>query len=194
MAKQTTIANAITLKGVGIHTGEEVTMTFKPAPANHGYAFQRIDLEGSPIIEALAHHVADTKRGTRLQKNGVTIQTSEHVLAALVGCEVDNVLIELNASEPPIMDGSSKFFVEAIDKVGVKALDAEREEYIVKENITYTDDKTGSEITLLPADNYEVTTMVDFGTKVLGTQNANLKNLSQFKKEFANERTLSFIN
>ena len=111
MAKQTTIANAITLKGVGIHTGEEVTMTFKPAPANHGYAFQRIDLEGSPIIEALAQHVADTKRGTSLQKNGVTIQTSEHVLAALVGCEVDNVLIELNASEPPIMDGSSKFFV-----------------------------------------------------------------------------------
>ena len=126
MAKQTTIASSVTLKGVGIHTGEEVTMTFKPASANHGYAFQRIDLEGNPIIEALAQHVADTKRGTSLQKNGVTIQTSEHVLAALVGCEVDNVLIELNASEPPIMDGSSKFFVEAIDKVGIQELDAER--------------------------------------------------------------------
>ena len=124
----------------------------------------------------------------------MTIQTSEHVLAALVGCEVDNVLIELNASEPPIMDGSSKFFVEAIDKVGVKVLDAEREEYVVKENITYTCDESGSEITLLPADNYEVTTMVDFGTKVLGTQNANLKKLSQFKKEFANARTFSFLH
>ena len=194
MAKQTTITSEITLKGVGIHTGEEVTMTFKPAPANHGYAFQRIDLEGNPIIEAHAQYVADTQRGTSLQKNGVTIQTSEHVLAALVGCEVDNVLIELNASEPPIMDGSSKFFVEAIEKVGLEELDAEREEYIVKENITYTCDESGSEITLLPADGYEVTTMVDFGTKVLGTQNASLKTLSQFKNEFANARTFSFLH
>ena len=194
MAKQTTITNEITLKGVGIHTGEEVTMTFRPAPANHGYAFQRIDLEGHPIIEAHAQYVADTQRGTSLQKNGVTIQTSEHVLAALVGCEVDNVLIELNASEPPIMDGSSKFFVEAIEKVGLDELDAEREEYVVKENITYTCDESGSEITLLPADGYEVTTMVDFGTKVLGTQNASLKTLSQFKNEFANARTFSFLH
>ena len=175
MAKQTTIADSITLKGVGIHTGVEVTMTFKPAAANHGYAFQRTDLEGSPIIEALAHNVADTKRGTSLQKNGVTIQTCEHVLAAFVGSEVDNVLIELNASETPIMDGSSKFFVEAIEKVGIKTLDAERAEYIVKENITYTDEESGSEITLLPADDYEVTTMVDFGTKVLWNPKRNSK-------------------
>ncbi|MED5363258.1 MAG: bifunctional UDP-3-O-[3-hydroxymyristoyl] N-acetylglucosamine deacetylase/3-hydroxyacyl-ACP dehydratase, partial [Bacteroidota bacterium] len=194
MANQTTIADPITLKGVGIHTGVEVTMTFKPAVANHGYAFQRTDLEGSPIIEALANNVADTKRGTSLQKNGVTIHTCEHVLAAFVGSEVDNVLIELNASETPIMDGSSKFFVEAIEKVGIKTLDAERDEYIVKENITYTDEESGSEITLLPAEDYEVTTMVDFGTKVLGTQNATLKKLSQFKKEFADARTFSFLH
>lgn len=194
MANQTTIANSITLKGVGIHTGEEVTMTFKPAPANHGYAFQRIDLEGSPIIEALVQHVVDTKRGTTLQKNGVTIHTGEHVLAALVGCEIDNVIIELNSSEPPIMDGSSKFFVEALEKAGVKELEANREEYVVNENISYTDEETGSEITLLPADNYQVTTMVDFGTKVLGTQNATLKDLSEFKKNFANARTFSFLH
>ncbi len=194
MANQTTISSSITLKGVGIHTGEEVTMTFKPAPANHGYAFCRIDLEGHPVIEAHVQYVLDTQRGTSLQKNGVKIQTSEHVLAALVGLEIDNVLIELNASEPPIMDGSSKFFVEALEKAGITTLDAPREEYIVKENITYYDEESGSEITLLPCDNYQVTTMVDFGTKVLGTQNATLKKLSDFKKDFANARTFSFLH
>ncbi|MBL6647104.1 MAG: bifunctional UDP-3-O-[3-hydroxymyristoyl] N-acetylglucosamine deacetylase/3-hydroxyacyl-ACP dehydratase [Flavobacteriaceae bacterium] len=194
MANQTTISSPITLKGVGIHTGEEVTMTFKPAVANHGYAFCRIDLEGHPIIEAQAQHVLDTQRGTLLQKNGVKIQTCEHVLAALVGLEIDNVLIELNASEPPIMDGSSKFFVEALEKAGIDILDVERDEYIVKENITYYDEESGSEITVLPCDNYQVTTMVDFGTKVLGTQNASLKKLSDFKKDFADARTFSFLH
>jgi len=194
MANQTTISSPITLTGVGIHTGEEVTMTFKPAPANHGYAFCRIDLEGHPIIEAQAQHVLDTQRGTLLQKNGVKIQTCEHVLAALVGLEIDNVLIELNASEPPIMDGSSKFFVEALEKAGIDTLDVERDEYIVKENITYYDEESGSEITVLPCENYQVTTMVDFGTKVLGTQNASLKKLSDFKKDFANARTFSFLH
>ncbi|MGD1998818.1 MAG: bifunctional UDP-3-O-[3-hydroxymyristoyl] N-acetylglucosamine deacetylase/3-hydroxyacyl-ACP dehydratase [Flavobacteriaceae bacterium] len=194
MANQTTISSPITLKGVGIHTGEEVTMTFKPAAANHGYAFCRIDLEGHPIIEAQAQHVLDTQRGTLLQKNGVKIQTCEHVLAALVGLEIDNVLIELNASEPPIMDGSSKFFVEALEKAGIDTLDVERDEYIVKENITYYDEESGSEITVLPCDKYQVTTMVDFGTKVLGTQNASLKKLSDFKKDFADARTFSFLH
>jgi len=194
MANQTTISSPITLKGVGIHTGEEVTMTFKPAPANHGYAFCRIDLEGHPIIEAQAQYVLDTQRGTLLQKNGVKIQTCEHVLAALVGLEIDNVLIELNASEPPIMDGSSKFFVEALEKAGIDTLDVERDEYIVKENITYYDEESGSEITVLPCDNYQVTTMVDFGTKVLGTQNASLKKLSDFKKDIADARTFSFLH
>lgn len=194
MANQTTISSPITLTGVGIHTGEEVTMTFKPAPANHGYAFCRIDLEGHPIIEAQAQHVLDTQRGTLLQKNGVKIQTCEHVLAALVGLEIDNVLIELNASEPPIMDGSSKFFVEALENAGIDTLDVERDEYIVKENITYYDEESGSEITVLPCDNYQVTTMVDFGTKVLGTQNASLKKLSDFKKDFADARTFSFLH
>lgn len=194
MANQTTISTPITLKGVGIHTGEEVTMTFKPAQANHGYAFCRVDLEGHPVIEAHVQYVLDTQRGTSLQKNGVKIQTCEHVLAALVGLEIDNVLIELNASEPPIMDGSSKFFVEALEKAGITTLDLPREEYIVKENITYYDEESGSEITLLPCDNYQVTTMVDFGTKVLGTQNATLKKLSDFKKDFANARTFSFLH
>ena len=194
MTKQTTISKAVSLNGVGIHTGKKVKLTFKPAPPNHGYAFSRVDLEGNPIIKADANLVVNTTRGTNLERNGVSIQTSEHVLAALVGLEIDNVLIELNAPEPPIMDGSSIHFVEALLEAGIEEQDTERYEYVVRENITYVDEETGSEITVIPADNYQVTTMVDFGTKVLGTQNANLKNLSDFKEEFANARTFSFLH
>ena len=194
MVKQKTIKNEITLKGVGLHTGQEVTMTFKPAPVNNGFTFVRVDLEGSPIIEADANYVVNTQRGTNLEKLGVKIQTSEHVLAAFVGCDIDNVIIELNASEPPIMDGSSKYFVDAIEKAGIVEQDAERVYYVVKEVISYTDESTGSEIILMPADDYQVTAMVDFGTKVLGTQNATMKNISEFKPEIADSRTFSFLH
>ena len=194
MVKQTTIANEITLNGVGLHTGQEVIMTFKPAPVNNGFTFIRIDLEGQPIIEADANYVVNTQRGTNLEKRGVMIQTPEHVLAALVGCDLDNVIIELNASELPIMDGSSKYFVEAIEKAGIVEQDAERKVYVVKEVITYTDESTGSEITVIPSDQYCVTAMVDFGTKVLGTQNATLKNIKEFKTEIADSRTFSFLH
>lgn len=190
---QTTIKKEVSLEGVGLHTGKNVKLTFKPAVANHGYAFKRVDLEGQPIIPADANLVTDTQRGTTLEKNGVSIQTTEHVLAACVGLDIDNVLIELNASEPPIMDGSSKYFVEALEKAGKVKLDAEREEYIVKEVISFSDDE-GSEIILMPADNYQVTTMVDFGTKVLGTQNASIKSVKEFKKEIASARTFSFLH
>jgi UDP-3-O-[3-hydroxymyristoyl] N-acetylglucosamine deacetylase/3-hydroxyacyl-[acyl-carrier-protein] dehydratase len=193
-SKQRTIEKEITLSGVGLHTGENVTMKFVPAPENHGYAFKRIDLEGEPIIEADANYVVNTQRGTNLEKNGVKIQTSEHVLAALVGLEIDNVLIELNSSEPPIMDGSSKYFIEALEKAGIVEQKAIRKEYIVKEVISYKDEATGSEITIIPSDEYQVTTMVDFGTKVLGTQNATLERLSDFKKEIAPARTFSFLH
>ena len=194
MVKQKTIKSEISLTGVGLHTGKVVKMTFKPAPANNGFTFVRVDLEGSPIIEADANYVINTQRGTNLEKLGVKIQTSEHVLAAFVGCDVDNVIIELNESEPPIMDGSSKFFVEAIEKAGVEELDAERKYYVVKDIITYLDEETGSEIILMPSDEFQITTMVDFGTKVLGTQNATLKTLSDFKTEIANSRTFSFLH
>ena len=192
--KQTTIANEVSLTGVGLHTGKEVTLTFKPAPENHGYSFKRVDLEGKPVIEADANYVVNTQRGTNLEKNGVKIQTSEHVLAALVGMEVDNCILELNASEPPIMDGSSKYFVEAIEKAGIVEQETPRNEYVVTEVISYLDEASGSEITIIPADEYQVTTMVDFGTKVLGTQNASIKNLSQFKKDIADARTFSFLH
>lgn len=194
MVKQKTIQNEVSLVGVGLHTGKEVKMTFKPAPENNGYTFVRVDLEGSPIIEADANYVVNTQRGTNLEKLGVKIQTSEHVLAAFVGCDVDNVIIELDASEPPIMDGSSKFFVEAIEKAGIVEQEAERKVYVVKEIISYLDESTGSEILVMPSDDYQVTTMVDFGTKVLGTQNATLKNMSDFKTEIADARTFSFLH
>lgn len=194
MVKQKTIQHEITLKGVGLHTGAEVTMTFKPAPINHGFAFARVDLEGKPVIEADANYVVNTQRGTNLEKRGVKIQTTEHVLAACMGCDLDNVLIELNASEPPIMDGSSKYFVEALEKAGKVDQEADRKVYVVKEVITYTDETTGSEITVIPSEHYCVTTMVDFGTKVLGTQNATLKSLNDFKKEIADARTFSFLH
>ena len=194
MVKQKTIANEVSLSGVGLHTGQLVEMTFKPAPVNNGFTFIRVDLEGQPIIEADATYVVNTQRGTNLEKRGVMIQTPEHVLAALVGCDLDNVIIELNASELPIMDGSSKYFVEAIEKVGVVEQEAERKIYVVKEVISYLDEATGSEITVIPSDTFTITTMVDFGTKVLGTQNATLKNIDDFKTEIADCRTFSFLH
>jgi UDP-3-O-[3-hydroxymyristoyl] N-acetylglucosamine deacetylase/3-hydroxyacyl-[acyl-carrier-protein] dehydratase len=191
---QNTIQNEVTLSGVGLHTGNDVTMTFKSAPTNHGYAFVRIDLEGEPIIEANANYVINTQRGTNLEKNGVQINTCEHVLAAVYALGIDNLIIEINAPEPPIMDGSSIHFIEALEKGGILEQDAPRDEDIVKDVISYKDIETGSEIILMPADEYQVTTIVDFGTKVLGTQNASLNKLSDFKSEIAAARTFSFLH
>ena len=192
--KQTTIKKQTTLEGVGIHTGNEVKLTFKPAPADFGYVFKRIDMTNQPEIEALSKYVVDTQRGTTLQKDGVKLKTIEHVLAALVGLEIDNVIIEINSEEPPILDGSSKYFVEALESAGIKFLNKIRSEYIVKEVISYVDTKTGSEITVIPSDNYQITTMVDYDTKILGTQNATLNNLNEFKENFSNARTFSFLH
>jgi UDP-3-O-[3-hydroxymyristoyl] N-acetylglucosamine deacetylase/3-hydroxyacyl-[acyl-carrier-protein] dehydratase len=192
--KQKTIKSEVSLTGVGLHTGKEVTLTFLPAPVNSGFTFKRIDLEGSPVIEADACYVTNTQRGTCLEKNGVIIQTSEHVLAALVGMDIDNAIIQLNASEPPIMDGSSKFFVHALEKAEIIEQDDFREEYVVSDVISYNDEISGSEIIVMPSKEYQVTTMVDFGTKVLGTQNATLNHISDFKKDIADSRTFSFLH
>ena len=192
--KQKTIKNEVTLSGVGLHTGNKVTLTFKPAPINYGYVFVRTDLEGQPTVEASAEYVINTQRGTNLEKHGVFVNTSEHVLAAVVALDIDNIIIEINATEPPIMDGSSKHFVEVLEKAEIQEQDAERQEYIVKNIISYKDEETGSEIILMPSDNYQITAMVDFGTKVLGTQNATMNSLSEFKTEIANARTFSFLH
>jgi UDP-3-O-[3-hydroxymyristoyl] N-acetylglucosamine deacetylase/3-hydroxyacyl-[acyl-carrier-protein] dehydratase len=151
-------------------------------------------MTNQPEIEALSKYVVDTQRGTTLEKDGVKLKTIEHVLAALVGLEIDNVIIEINSEEPPILDGSSKYFVEALESAGIKFLNKIRSEYIVKEVISYVDTKTGSEITVIPSDNYQITTMVDYDTKILGTQNATLNNLKEFKENFSNARTFSFLH
>mgnify|MGYP001821572961 CR=1 FL=1 len=189
-----TIEREVTLDGVGLHTGLNVKLVFKPGAENSGFVFERVDLEGNPKIEADANFVTNTQRGTCLERNGVTIQTCEHVLAALVGLDIDNAIIALDQSEPPIMDGSSKFFVEALEKAGIIEQDAFREEYQVTEVISYSDEETGSEIILMPSNSYQVTTMVDFGTKVLGTQNATMTSVADFKTEIADARTFSFLH
>ena len=194
MIKQKTLQKPVSIEGVGLHTGKKVKMTLKPAPVNYGFKFARVDLEGKPEIEASAQFVNKTERGTVLEKNGVQVHTTEHVLAALTGMDIDNCIIELNAAEPPIKDGSSKYFVEMIEQAGIEEQDAEREEFVIKKVISYVDPETGSELLIMPADHYEVTAMVDFGTKVLGTQNAYLKNLKDFKTEIAPARTFSFLH
>ncbi len=194
MTNQKTIQKPITLSGVGLHTGKEVIMTFKPAEANSGFTFIRVDIENSPKIKADITYVQSTNRGTNLVNNGISINTTEHVLAALIGCDIDNVIVELNNSEPPILDGSSKFFVQAIEEAGIVEQNVAREVYVVRDIITYKDEKTGSEIMMIPSDTYQVSVMVDYDTKVLGTQNASLNCISEFKENIADARTFSFLH
>lgn len=192
--KQKTLAGECRLSGVGLHTGLPVNMVLKPAPANTGFVFVRTDLEGTPKVEADANYVTSTERGTTIEKKGVKVHTTEHLLAALTGMDLDNVQIDLDNSEVPILDGSAQPFVEAIEKAGIEEQEAEREYFHIKDIVSYTDPETGSEITALPADDYQITAMVDFGTKVLGTQNATLKRIEDFKDEIANARTFSFLH
>ena len=192
--KQKTIAKETSLKGVGLHTGKEVSLTFKPAEINTGFVFCREDLEGSPCMPALAQYVTRTERSTILSDGDLEIHTSEHVLAALTGMDLDNILICLDSEEPPIMDGSSIQFVNAIEEAGIVEQDAEQEVFEVTEIIEFKDENTGSELILLPHDSYEINVMVDFGSNIIGTQNASITDISQFKDEIADSRTFSFLH
>ncbi len=192
--QQKTLKQEVSLSGIGLHTGKHVTLVIKPAKENTGFVFVRTDLEGHPQVEADVNYVTTTERGTTLEKLGVRIHTCEHLLAALVGCDIDNAILEMDSAEPPILDGSSKYFVEAIENVGVEEQSLAREYLVIKEVLNYVDPTTGSEITIIPSDNYEVTTMVDFGTKVLGTQNATMKDISEFRDEISSARTFSFLH
>jgi UDP-3-O-[3-hydroxymyristoyl] N-acetylglucosamine deacetylase/3-hydroxyacyl-[acyl-carrier-protein] dehydratase len=194
MAKQKTIAGSVEIHGIGLHTGKEVTLTFHPAGENHGYRFKRSDLENQPIIKADANLVTKTERGTTLDSNGVEVNTTEHVLAALVGLSIDNVLIELNASEPPIMDGSSAPFIKKLKEVGIQEQKAERDYFVVKKTITYSDPESGVELMLVPSDKYQINCMVDYNTKVLNTQHAIMNDISEFESEFASSRTFCFLH
>lgn len=191
---QHTIKKSVTVAGVGLHTGTQVEMTFHPAVANHGYKFRRTDLPGQPVIEADADLVVDTARGTTIARNGASVSTIEHTLAALVGLGIDNVLIDLNGPETPIMDGSSKEFILALSSAGVELQDAEREYITINQNITYKDPQRKTEMTVMPSDDYEVTVMIDFDSKVLGKQHATLNHISEFKDEIADSRTFAFLH
>lgn len=191
--KQRTIQKAVSITGKGLHTGSAVTLTFNPAPENHWFKFQRIDLEGSPIVDADCDLVVDTSRGTTLEKNGVRVHTTEHVLAALVGMGVDNCLIQVTGPEMPIMDGSSLNFIEILETVGIIEQDAERDYFELTENLTYEDPIKKVEMLAVPQDEFRVTVMVDYGSEVLGTQHASMYNIGEFVKEIAPCRTFVFL-
>lgn len=194
MVKQKTLANSFKIEGKGLHTGVNVTMNFLPAPENHGFKFKRVDLENAPVIEADVDLVVDTSRGTLLEKNGARIGTIEHALAALTGMDLDNVLIEVNNEEAPIMDGSSRYFVEAIEKAGIAEQKAEREYFEIQEKIEIFDERSGSHIIALPDDDYRLNVMISFKSRVLNNQFATLDSLSGFKEEIANCRTFVFLH
>jgi UDP-3-O-[3-hydroxymyristoyl] N-acetylglucosamine deacetylase/3-hydroxyacyl-[acyl-carrier-protein] dehydratase len=193
VVKQKTLATPFSIEGKGLHTGVKVTMKFLPAPENHGFKFKRVDLEDQPIIEADADLVIDTSRGTMLEKNGARIGTIEHTLAALIGMDLDNVLIEVNNEEAPIIDGSSRYFVEAIEKAGVAEQNADREYLEIKEKVEITDEKSGAEIVALPDDDYRLNVMISFNSWVLNNQFAALNSIRDFKNEIANCRTFVFL-
>lgn len=192
--KQKTIRSEVSLSGVGLHTGEAVTLTFHPAPENHGYKFRRVDLPGMPIIDADVDNVSDTSRGTTLMQNDARVSTVEHVLASLVGLELDNVLIDVDGPEIPIMDGSSIQFISEIEKVGLKEQAADREYYSIPHNIHYSETDRRVDMVAMPLDDYRFTCMVDYNSPVLGSQHASISSISEFKTEIASSRTFCFLH
>ena len=191
--KQRTLKGIVKLSGIGLHTGVEANLEIHPAPANHGYKFQRIDLEGKPIIKADVEMVVSTERGTTLEQNNARVHTTEHVLAAIYGCQVDNALITVDGPEIPIMDGSSLKFVEAIEEVGYEEQNAERLYFELTENIPWEDEENGIEFLAIPDVNYRLTVMVDYQSPALGTQHASMYSIGDFKKEIAKCRTFVFL-
>jgi len=192
--KQQTIKKAVAISGVGLHTGVQTTMTFMPAKPNHGIKFQRIDLPGSPIIEADCDRVVDVSRGTTIEQSGARVSTIEHTLASLVGLEIDNVLIQLDGPEAPIMDGSSIQFVNALKEAGTEEQNALRDFFEVQDSIFYREAARNVEIAALPLDDYRVTVMVDYNSPVLGSQHASITSIQQFEKEIASCRTFCFLH
>ena len=192
--KQHTLKSAVSISGTGLHTGIKVDMILNPANAGFGIQFQRIDLAGQPIVKADCDLVTDTSRGTTLEDKGVKVSTVEHILAALVGMGVDNCLVELNGPEIPIIDGSSAPFVEIIEEAEVVEQEAAKLWYTIDSNIAYYDDEKRVEMVAMPAIEYQITTLIDFNSPVLGTQHAGLKHLKNFKSEIAPCRTFCFLH
>ncbi|MDR0844507.1 MAG: bifunctional UDP-3-O-[3-hydroxymyristoyl] N-acetylglucosamine deacetylase/3-hydroxyacyl-ACP dehydratase [Tannerella sp.] len=193
MHKQQTLASSFSLQGKGLHTGLDIHITFNPAPDNYGYKIKRIDLEGQPIIDALAENVINTQRGTVVAKNDVQISTIEHAMAALYAWEIDNCLIEVDAPEFPILDGSARFFSEGIEKVGIVEQNAPKDYYIVRHKIEVTDEKTNSSIVILPDNKFSIDVLISFDSPVLSNQYASMDDLHEFPSGMAASRTFVFV-
>ncbi len=191
---QKTIKESVSLSGKGLHTGYEVQVTFHPAPINHGFKIQRVDLEGKPFITPIVDNVVDTSRGTTLEENGVQVHTIEHLLASLVGLELDNILMEFTGPEAPILDGSSIKYVEALQKAGIIEQEAEKNYYIIKERTVFRDEENNIELVAYPDDQFSIDVMVDYNSKVLGHQYASYHPSHDFEKEIAPSRTFVFFH
>lgn len=193
-AKQKTLKNSFEVSGQGLHTGSNVKITFLPAPANTGFIFRRTDLEGNPEVKALIENVTDTNRGTTISSKKVTIHTIEHALSALVGFGIDNAYLELNGPEVPILDGSAGIFSDLIANAGTVEQDEWKDYFVIKEPIRYVDEETGSELIALPSDHYELTVLVDYNTKALGTQFAKYSSNEDYRTQIAKSRTFVFLH
>ena len=191
--KQQTLNGEFTVKGKGLHTGLEIEATFYPAPENHGYKFQRIDLPDQPVIDALAENVTETARGTVISRGDVRISTIEHALAALYAAGVDNCLIKLNAPEMPILDGSAVIYAKEIERVGLLEQTVDKNYYVVKHKIEVRDEKTGAHLTVLPDSEFSIDVMISYDSPVLTNQFARLENVADFAKEIASSRTFVFV-
>ena len=192
--KQRTIKNSSSLNGRGLHTGKESKITFKPAAQHHGIKFQRTDLDQQPIIDADVNNVVDTSRGTTLEQNGARVATVEHVLAAVVGLGIDNILIEVGGEEIPIMDGSSKLFLDKLEKSEIEEQNALKEYFEVTEPITFRNEENNVELTITPAEEYSISVMIDYKSQVLGSQHASINNINEFKSKIATCRTFCFLH
>jgi UDP-3-O-[3-hydroxymyristoyl] N-acetylglucosamine deacetylase/3-hydroxyacyl-[acyl-carrier-protein] dehydratase len=193
MLKQNTLSRSFSLQGKGLHTGLNIQITFRPAPENHGYKIKRIDLEDQPVIEALAEHVIHTQRGTVISKNNVQVSTIEHAMAALYAAGIDNCLVEVDAPEFPILDGSSRFYTEEIQKAGITEQNAPKDFYIVKHKIEVRDEETDSSLIILPDDKFCINVLISFDSPVLSNQFATLNDMSDFPAEIAASRTFVFV-
>lgn len=193
MQKQKTLKNSFSLSGKGLHTGLDLTVVFNPAPDNFGYKIERTDLEGHPIVEAIADHVVETTRGTVVEENGVRVSTIEHAMAALYALDIDNCLIQVNGPEFPILDGSAKYYAEEIEKAGTVEQNAIKDYFIIKSKLEFRDEKTGSSIIVLPDENFSLNVLISYDSEILSNQYATLEDMSKFKDEIAASRTFVFV-
>ena len=191
---QRTINEEGNLEGIGLHTGKKSKLKFVPAVINHGIKFQRIDLDGMPIVDADVNNVIAVERGTTIKQNDATVSTVEHLLAAIVGLQIDNILIQIDGEEIPILDGSSKYFIECLEKCGLKTQDAARKYIEISEKITYNDEENNVEISIYPHNDYRITSMVDYNSEILGSQHYTLNQISNFKKDVSDARTFCFLH